>query len=278
MFSRFLSALSVMLVLAGWAAGAELRVCADPNNLPFSNRQQQGFENRIAGVIARDMNARLDYEWQRMGRGFVREVLNKGRCDVLLGIPTNFRAVLTSDPYYRSAFMFVTRRDRGLHLTSFDDPRLRTMKIGVQIVAEEYAPPGQALGRRGLVDNIVGFDTSEKPSSIVDAVLTNKVDAAIVWGPLAGYLAKRHPGRLELTAAPPADPPLPLAFSISVGVRKNDVKLRDELNTILRREKRTIDRILRSYGVPVLGAGMAGGECFHARQARRFLGANDHVH
>jgi mxaJ protein len=256
MCSRFLSVTAVVIVAAIASCAGELRVCADPNNLPFSNQEQQGFENRIARVIARDLKASVHYEWQRMGRGFVREILNKGRCDVLLGIPTNFRAVLTTQPYYRSGYVFVTREDRRLHLTSFDDSRLRGMKIGVQIVGEEYAPPGQALGRRGLADNIVGFDTVAKPNSIIRAVLNGQVDAAIVWGPLAGYLAKRHPGKLELTAVPQSDPPLPMAFSISLGVRKKDTALRDELNAALRRDKPAIDRILRDYGVPMMsGAG-----------------------
>src|SRR5437868_4179446 len=129
--SRFL--LLAALLLAGRASATELRVCADPDNLPNSNRQQQGFENRIAELVARDLNARLTYEWQRMGRGFVRDVVDKGKCDVVLGIPQNFRALLTTQPYYRSTFMFVTRRDRGLHLHSFDDSQLRNLKIGVQV-------------------------------------------------------------------------------------------------------------------------------------------------
>src|SRR5437868_3222842 len=122
-------ALAIVLLSATFvvssAFAAELRVCADPDNLPFSNRQQQGFENRIADLLARDLNAKVTYEWQRLGRGFVREVLNKGKCDVLLGIPQNFRALLTTKPYYRSDYVFVVRRDRGLHLTSFDDEQLR---------------------------------------------------------------------------------------------------------------------------------------------------------
>jgi len=250
MFSRFLSVAAVLLFALVGSALADLRFCADPNNLPFSDRDLKGFENRIAQVIARDLNTPLHYEWQRMGRGFVREVLNKGRCDVLLGIPTKFGAVLTTDPYYRSSYVFVTRRDGRLHFTSFDDPQLRKVKIGVQIVGEEYAPPGQALGRRGMVDNIVGFDTVAQPESIIKAVLNGKVDVAIVWGPLAGYLAKQHPGKLDLVPAPQSDPPLPLAFSISMGVRKQDTALRDQLNAALRRDKPAIDRILRDYGVP----------------------------
>lgn len=254
MCSRFLSLTLLALMLVAAAAGAELRVCADPDSLPSSNRQMQGYENRIAALVARDMNARLVYEWQRLGRGFVRDILNKGRCDVLLGIPTNFPRVLTTDPYYRSRYMFVTRRDRQLHLRSFDDPALRDLKIGVQVLREEYAPPGQALGRRGLVGNIVGFETpGESPNAIVNAVLRKRVDAAVVWGPQAGYYARTHRTELELTPTPAGDTAaLPMEFSISMGVRKGDSELRDKLNAVLHRRKTDIDRILRSYGVPLI--------------------------
>jgi len=254
MSSRFLSVVAAVLVLVSAGAARKLHVCADPDNLPFSNRQQQGFENRLAELVARDLNAKLIYEWQRMGRGFVREMLNKGRCDALIGIPSNFRPVLTTEAYYRSSYVFVTRRDRGLHLHSFDDPQLKRLKIGVQVLSEDYTPPAEALVRRGLVANIVGFDTTgARASSIIDAVVQRKIDAAVVWGPLAGYFARQHKAELEITPAPAFDAPaLPLAFSISMGVRKSDVQLRDRLNAILERRRPEILRILRAYGLPML--------------------------
>src|SRR4051812_11156438 len=249
---RFLS--FVVLLLFGIEAMAQLRVCADPDNLPFSNRAQQGFENRIAQVIAADMHMKVEYRWQRMGRGFVRNILNKHQCDVLLGIPESFRPVLTTTPYYRSTYVFVTRTSNKVHLTSFDDPSLKRMKIGVQVLSEEYAPPAQALGRRGLVANIVGFETTGADAhSIIDAVAQNKVDAAVVWRPFAGYFGRRYGRRLQITPTPAFDPPsLPLAFSISMGVRKTDGALRDRLNAILARRKKQIDAILVSYGVPLV--------------------------
>jgi mxaJ protein len=255
MFSRSLNVAVLALTLVAGAAAAELRVCADPDSLPSSNRQLQGYENRIAALVARDMNARLVYEWQRLGRGFVRDILNKGRCDVLLGIPTGFPRVLTTDPYYSSTYVFVTRHDRQLHLKSFDDPALRNLKIGVQVLREEYAPPGQALGRRGLVGNIVGFETpGESPGAIVNAVLRKSVDAAVVWGPQAGYYARTHRTELEITPTPPNDAPaLPMEFSISMGVRSGNHELRNRLNAVLHRRKPEIDGILRSYGVPLVG-------------------------
>lgn len=254
MCSRFLSVVALALAIVTGCSAAELRVCADPDSLPSSNRQQQGYENRIAALVARDLNAKLVYEWQRMGRGFVRDILNKGRCDVLLGVPAKFPRVLTTEPYYRSAYVFVTRRDRRLHLKTFDDPELRNLKIGVQVLSEEYAPPGQALGRRGMVGNIVGFETpGERPNAIVNAVLRRRVDAAVVWGPQAGYYARSHRTELELTPTPASDAPaLPMEFSISMGVRRNDRALRDKLNAVLERRKPEIDRILRSYGVPLV--------------------------
>jgi mxaJ protein len=253
MYSRFLSVLGILIALTA-PAMPQLRVCADPDNLPFSNRAGEGFENRIAEVIAHELHTTVHYEWQRMGRGFVRDVLNKRRCDVLLGVPEHFRPVLTTAPYYRSTYVFVTRKSGGLHLTSFDDPELKHMKIGVQIVSEEYAPPAQALGRRGLVANLVGFQsTGGDARTIIDGVLRKRVDAAVVWGPFAGYFGKPHRKQLELNPTPEVDPPsLPLAFSISMAVRKNDVALRDRLDQVLAKRKAEVDRILRSYGVPLL--------------------------
>jgi mxaJ protein len=258
MSSRFLknAAAFVLVSLSMAAAGQtrELRVCADPNNMPFSDMKQEGFENRIAALVAEDLNAHLTYVWQRMGRGFVREYLDKSRCDLLIGIPTNYNPVLTTDPYYRSTYVFVFRRDRGLHLASFNSPDLRGIKIGVQVLDEDYTPPGEALARRGLQAAIVGFDTiGDGANSIVEAVAMHRVDAAVVWGPLAGYFAQKY-GGIELTPVEPeVDPPgLPFTFAISMGVRKGNLTLRDELEKILVQRRSDIRSILTEYGVPQL--------------------------
>jgi len=235
----------------------ELKVCADPDALPSSNRRAQGYDNKIAQLIAREMHATLVFHWQRNGRGFVRDILNKSACDVVMGVPSGVRGMITTQPYYRSTYVFVTRRDRDLDLHTFQDPELKTLKIGVQILEEEYAPPGQALGRHGLTTNIVGYDTTESPASIINAVNRKQVDTAIVWGPLAGYFAKQYPGKFEITPTPPADPPVPMAFSIALGVSRKNPELRDKLNEVISRRKRDIDRILRSYGVPLLPEGGA---------------------
>ena len=120
MCSRFLRYTALLLVFVPITAGAaDLRVCADPDALPSSNRRMQGYDNKIAELVARNLHATLVYEWQRNGRGFVRDVLNKGKCDVVLGVPTDVRAMLTTVPYYRSTYVFVSRRDRGLDLHTF---------------------------------------------------------------------------------------------------------------------------------------------------------------
>jgi mxaJ protein len=233
----------------------ELRVCADPDNMPFSNMRQEGFENRIADVVAKDLNANLNYIWQRMGRGFVREYLNKARCDVLIGIPANYGPVLTTTPYYRSTYVFVTRKNAGPKVTSFDSPELRGLKIGVQVLDEEYTPPGRALARRGLQNTVVGFDTvGQNAGSIIRAVRTHQVDLAVVWGPLAGYFVRQQGNDLAITSVEPeVDPPgLPFTFAISMGVRKGNVGLRDELEKVLANRKGEIREILNEYGVPEL--------------------------
>ncbi len=240
----------------------ELRVCSDPNNLPFSNQRGEGFENRLAELIAGELNATVRYTWWAERRGFIRSTLSASRCDVVMGMPPGTGGVLTTRPYYRSTYVFVSRRDRHLAVKSLDDPVLRQLKIGVQVVGDDYAntPPVHALSRRGIVDNIVGFrvvgDYSEAnpPARIIDAVAGGEVDIALAWGPLAGYFAKRSPVPLVLTPVLPAvDPPgLRFVFDIALAVRRDEQVLRRELDQILEKRKPGIDSILTKYGVPLV--------------------------
>jgi mxaJ protein len=239
--------------LAVNAETRELRVCADPNNMPFSSRDQTGFENRIAALVARDLSARLTFVWQRMGRGFVREYLDKAQCDFVVGIPTNYRSVLTTSPYYRSTYVFVSRQAQPV--PSLDSPALHGLKIGVQVLDEQYTPPGEALARRGLQGAIVGFDAiGDSADSIVRAVADRKVDIAIVWGPLAGYFAKEFGHDLKINPVEPeVDPPgLPFTFEISIGVQKSNLALRDQLQKVLLDRRSDIRAILDEYAVPQL--------------------------
>jgi mxaJ protein len=250
---------TVAVVLSAQPSTRVLRVCADPNNLPFSNNRGEGFENRLAELIARDLKARVEYTWWAQRRGFVRETVTAGACDVIPGVPVGFDRTLVTRPYYRSSYVFVTRRDRGLSLRSFDDPALRRLKIGVQLIGDDgvNTPPAQALAVRHLAGNVVGFPLygdyaqPNPPARIVDAVARGDVDAAVVWGPLAGYFARKQSTDLALTTiSDRPDPRLPMAFDIGVGVARRARPLRDEIDGVLARRRSEIDRMLDSFGVP----------------------------
>lgn len=240
----------------------EFRVCADPNNLPFSNQREEGFENRIAELIAAELNAEVRYTWWPQRRGFIRNTLRRGFCDVVMGVPSTYELVLATKPYYRSTYVFVYPKDKGLNVRSFDDPILRTVKIGVHVIGEDYAnsPPAHALGTRKIVENVVGYsvygdyDEENPPAEIVDAVASGEVDMAIVWGPIAGYFAKRQPVELELVPVSPSIdlPFLPFVYDMSIGVRRIDEALKEQLEEILERKQDEIRKILLDYGVPLL--------------------------
>jgi mxaJ protein len=252
------------LVLAACSQGRTLRVCADPNNLPFSNAAGEGFENRIAELVARDLGAKVRYTWWAQRRGFVRNTLRVGACDLVAGVPSSYELVQTTRPYYRSTYVFAYRRDRGLHLRSFDDPALRTLRIGVPLLGDDYAnaPPAHALARRGIVGNLRGYSVygdyrePNPPARIMDALAAGEIDVAVVWGPLAGWWAREHRVPLEIVPVEPqVDLPfLPMVYDISMGVRRDDAVLRSEVDAVLRRRRAEIEAILDRYGVPRVGA------------------------
>jgi mxaJ protein len=251
----------LLLVLQNSMADEQrvLRVAADPNNLPFSNDRLEGFENKIAELIARELHCKIEYHWRAQRRGFFRETLKSGDVDLVMGVPAYFDMALTTAPYYRSSYVFVSRADRNSHVSSFDDRKLRNLKIGVQLVGNDGidTPPAHALAARGMVNNVVGFtlygDYSQRnpPARVIDAVTNGDVDIAIAWGPLAGYFAKRSKIPLEITpVTPEQDGPLRFAFDISLGVSKKERELRDQLDMLVTNHRQEIDRILDGYNVP----------------------------
>jgi mxaJ protein len=253
------------LVLCGaCAASPPLRVCADPNNLPFSNERGEGFENKLAEMVAAETGAKVEYTWWAQRRGFVRNTLRAGDCDVLMGVPTEYELAQTTRPYYRSSYVFVSRKDRSLHLRSLDDERLKNLRIGVQMIGDDFSnsPPAHALSARGIVRNVVGYsvlgDYSQPnpPARIVDAVASGDIDAALVWGPLAGYFAQREGVPLELaTITPQADSPSrPFVFDISMAVRRGDTERLERLENFIERRRADIDRLLDEFGVPRVAA------------------------
>ncbi len=262
MFLHFLkcvaAATSAAICLAA-TDGRILRVCADPNNLPFSNQAEEGFENRLAHIVADGLGARLEYTWWPERRSFLKNSLNQGRCDAVMGVPSSIDQATTTAPYYRSTYVTVVRRDRALKIASLLDPALDNCRIGIHITGNDYAPPAQVLARRGLSAHIVGFSLSgvdgekNSPLRLVDAVRSGAVDVAIVWGPFAGYFASRGQQPLDIQPVLPSSfQGVPFSYDISIGVRKGDTPLRDEINKVLERQRAAIRSLLQEYGIPLV--------------------------
>jgi len=238
-----------------------LRVCADPNNLPFSNARGEGFENRIAELIARDLGKRVEYTWWAQRRGFVRNTLNAGNCDLIVGVPEGYGMLRTTRPYYRSTYVFVTRRDRRLSISSLDDPALRALRVGVHLIGDDYAnsPAVYSLARRGMTTNVVGYTVygdysmPNPPARLIEAVENKDVDVAVAWGPLAGYFARTSHVPLDLRpVTPPRDGAMSYIFDIALGVRRRDSTDRALMDREIVRLQPRIDSILTSYGVPLV--------------------------
>jgi mxaJ protein len=247
----------------GEILGPKLVVCADPANLPYSNKDLGGFENRIADVLAGDLGVKADQFWFAGHKTFLRRTLLEGNCDAVLALPQGLPAIVTTRPYFTSSFVAVTRADDSHQFTSFDDPWLGEARIGLQLVGNEGATtaPAFSLSARGFNEHITGFPmwaeegAPEPPQGkIVDAVAKGDIDIAFVWGPFGGYFAKSHGGKLRVTPilGDPARPDVAFVFPMAVGVRKTDVDFRDRLQVALDRHQTEITAILEDFGVPLV--------------------------
>ena len=236
-----------------------IRVCADPDNMPLSNQKGEGFEQKIAELIAKEWNAKIEYAWWPVRRGFFARALNGRYCDIAIQAPAEFDMAGVTKPYFRSGYVFVTRKDSGLDLKSLADPRLKKLKIGVNILNSdaENTPPAMALSQYGVVGNLTGYPTfytdSIRPEDIITAVARKEIDVAIAWGPIAGYFAHQSPVPLNLQPLAERDSltDFPFRFSIGLGVRRRDRALRDSLQTVLDRRGPEIQAILKQYKIPL---------------------------
>jgi len=242
----------------------ELTVCADPNNLPFSNRAEAGFENKLVELVAHDLDAHVTYVWWAQRRGYARHTLAEAKCELWPGVAYGVEHIATTQPYYRSTYVFVTRGDRPLDGLTLDDARLKSLSIGVQMVGDNAmnTPPAQALAHRGLTANVRGYmlygdyNRPNPPAAIIDAVAHGQIDAALVWGPLAGFFAHRSavPLRLTPVTAQAGAAQWPMVYDISMGVSPDKPELKTEIEATLEKEKPAINALLRAYYVPQTSA------------------------
>jgi mxaJ protein len=250
----FSMTISSSLVGSAWGAETkELRVCGDPDNLPFSNKKREGFENKIAEVIAKELGAELTYYWWPHQRGLIRNTLRAGQCDVLISVPQGWEPVLWTRPYYRSGYVIVYPKAKGHKITSLDDPVLKQLKIGVYV----NSPPSETLAEKGIVKNMVGYNPldyqQDRPGKIIEDLIAGEIDVAVVWGPVAGYYAKKlNASHLDIVPLQDGDPGNPFSFEFSMGVREGNKALKAQLEEALSKRQAEIQKILEDYGVPLL--------------------------
>lgn len=232
-----------------------LRVCADPNNLPYSNEAGEGFENKIAELLAKQLNVPVRYTWYPDSQGFLRSTLRAHKCDIVMGTTVGNEMLQNTTPYYHSAFSLVYRQDAKLKPTSLDDPGLKNVEIGV--VAG--TPPVTLMAMRGLLGHVHSYelvvDTRfyAPPRQLVNDVAAGKIDVGIVWGPIAGYYARQQAVPLTLVPLHPDGPaPVKLDYLITMGVRDGEPEWKRDINRLIRQQQPAINKILADYGVPLI--------------------------
>jgi len=234
-----------------------LQICADPGNMPLSNIKQEGFQNKMANVLAEAMGARIIYYWRPfLERGLTRQTFDETSCDVMFDMPANYGRLLTTSPIYRTTYVLVTRNDKGLKLTGLDDPRLKDLKIGV------FQTSGirEALAKRGIIDNVTlkiqthdaDLVIENQPWYAVQDVIDGKLDVAAVFGPFAGWLKTMKNEPIDIIPVNLMEDRVPLEFDLAIGVRKTDVLLKYMLEFALEDKKNEIEKILKDFGVPLV--------------------------
>jgi quinoprotein dehydrogenase-associated probable ABC transporter substrate-binding protein len=232
-----------------------MRVCADPNNLPFSNEKGEGFENRLAEIFAAKLDKKLAYTFYPQATGFVRMTLGSHRCDVIMGYPQGDDLVQSTNPYYRTAYAFLAKAGSPLDgVDTLGDPRLKGKRVG--IVAG--TPPATYLAANGLIANAKSYplviDTRFNSSAVAmtNDLAAGEIDAGILWGPMAGYYAARTNPPMHLTLLLKEHGGPRLAYRITMGVRPSDQNWKRQLNRLIAENQPAIDKLLLAFGVPLL--------------------------
>jgi quinoprotein dehydrogenase-associated probable ABC transporter substrate-binding protein len=248
-------------------ARTAFRVCQDPNNLPFSNLSGEGFENRIAEIFARDLGLPVTYYSFPNRLAFIRNTLRYKlpgedyRCDVVMGVPADFEQVAATRPYYRSSYVLVFPKGKGMDafrtsddLLALPPEKLRTLRIGLY----DRSPASRWLARHGLVDvgvpyALMNADPDQYPGQIIERELAQgKIDAAIVWGPIAGFFAKRVRSPELLVVPMKSEPGIPFDYAMAMGVRQGEAAWKQQIEGLIAKHRSEILGILRDYGVPLV--------------------------
>lgn len=261
---------AVAVPLPGAAAEGVLRVCADPNNLPLSHRNGEGFENRIAELFARELGWRLEYTWYPQRMGFIRNTLRARvdggedyKCDLVMGLPAGFELAATTRPYYRSTWTLVYVRGTGLDEVHRPDDLLvlpADRRNALRFGAFGQTPPVDWLLRHRLLAQMVPYrsqtgDPEQYPGEIVEKdLLDGKIDVAFVWGPIAGYFAGRDPGRRLVVVPFLPEPAIKFDYEIAMGVRFGEPEWKNRVEQLIDQHRARIQEILAGYGVPLLDA------------------------
>jgi quinoprotein dehydrogenase-associated probable ABC transporter substrate-binding protein len=232
-----------------------LRVCADPNNMPFSTDRGEGFENRLAELLADKLGKGLAYSWYPQATGFVRNTLAAHKCDLIMGVPQGDDLVQVTNPYYRTAYALVLKQGHGLEgVETLGDPRLKGKRIG--IVAG--TPPGNNMAANGLMTNakpyplVIDTRVDSSAARMMHDLATGEIDAGILWGPMAGYYARRaNPAMTVVPLVKETTGPR-LAYRIAMGVRYADQEWKRQLNRTIQQNQPAINKLLLSFGVPLL--------------------------
>lgn len=235
--------------------GTEFKVCADPDNMPYSNLKQEGFEDKIAQVLADDLGKKLSFTYAYNRQGFLRNTINAGRCDVVIGTTSDYDALRTSKPYYRSGHIFVWRKDSGYKITNWDSPDLKKGVIGVI----GQSPATIPLNDFDLMANAKPYrmqrDLNLPTSFLIDDLAKGEIDVAVIWGPIGGYYAHKSKVPMEVAFIPEYNKVNLKGkeyWNISVGVRKKDKERMAQINAALERNKDKIAKILADYNIPTV--------------------------
>lgn len=233
-----------------------LRVCADPGNMPLSSNKQEGYQNKIAKILAEDLGGHASFFWRPYHeRGLTRETFQNDECDVLMDMPTALQELLTTEPLYRTTYVFAHREDKKLDIKSLDDPLLKTLRIGVF----QHSGIREALERRGhknLDLHIIAYDTDLQPKhqpwQQVQKVIDGELDVAGVWGPFAGWLKTQRQEPIVIQPVNLWENEVPMEFDLAIGMQRNQVMLKYMIDWALTRKKDEIAAVLKEYGVPLV--------------------------